>query len=150
MIWGYDHVIVGMVISGLELNHFWACNAPMTSTCPLGETTVQIVARLRFLNLLATSVPAMTQDHRSHDLDDIVQINASNLCPPYLWTRLALLESTVQVLFAILDSGSLKSQTQLSLYFTSPELAIYGHLSCKSMTRSSPGCLTFQPRSTVQ
>jgi hypothetical protein len=113
MTWGYDHVIVGVVISGLELNHFWARNAPTTSTCPLGETTVQIVARLRFLNLLATFVPAMTQDRRSHDLDDNVQINASNLCPSYLRTRSTLLESMVEVLFAIPDSGSLKSQTQL-------------------------------------
>lgn len=46
MTWGYDHVIAGTVISGLELNHFWACNAPTTSMRPLGETTVQIAARL--------------------------------------------------------------------------------------------------------
>jgi hypothetical protein len=75
MTWGYDHVIGHAVISGLELNHFWARNAPTTSMHPLGETTVQIAAHLRFLNLLTTSGPTMTWDRRSHDLDDNVQIN---------------------------------------------------------------------------
>jgi hypothetical protein len=46
MTWGYDHVIVGIVISDLDLNHFWAHNAPTTSMHPLEETTVQIAARL--------------------------------------------------------------------------------------------------------
>jgi len=73
--WGYDHMIVGAVISGLELNHFRARNAPTTSTRPLGETVVQIVARLRFLKPLATSIPTMTWDCRSHYLDDNVQID---------------------------------------------------------------------------
>jgi hypothetical protein len=106
MTWGYDHVIAGTVTSGLELNQFWAHNAPPDlHTSLLDETTVQIAACLRFLNLLATYVPAMTWDRRSHDLDDNVQINASNMCPPYLQTRSTLLESTVEVLFAIPDSG---------------------------------------------
>jgi hypothetical protein len=72
---GYDQVIAAAVISSLELTHFWAHNTPTTSTSPLVETTVQIVAHLRFLNLLATSGFTMTRDGRSHDLDDDVQID---------------------------------------------------------------------------
>jgi hypothetical protein len=113
MTWGYDHVIAGVVIRGLELRHFWACNAPTTSMCPLNETTVQIVAHLRFLNLLATFVPTMTRDHRSHDIDDSIQINASSLFPSYLQTKSTSSESTVEALFTIPNSRSLKSQTWL-------------------------------------
>jgi len=92
----------------------------------------------------------MTWDHRSHDLDDNVQINVqiytlliygSDQLSLNQWSRFS---SQFQTL------GVWNLKLNFLPYSNLPEVVIYRHLSCKSTTLASLGCLTFQTRSTVQ
>jgi len=131
-------MIAGVSNNGFRWTRFSPCNTPPAYTCPLDKTTVQIAACLKFLNILETSVPTMTWDHWSHDIDDNIQINASNLCSFHLQIRYVPPRSTTMISFTTPDFGCLKYQTQLLSYVSLLYLMIYGHPSHKSMALFHP------------
>jgi hypothetical protein len=58
-----------VVTSGLNSNHFWACNSPRASTCLPEKPWYGLWPALELLKSTLLSSLAMRDDHRSNNLD---------------------------------------------------------------------------------
>jgi hypothetical protein len=104
-----------MAKGGLKPNYLSAHNSPRASTCPFFKTMVWIAAHPQLFKVHASLIPAMLQDHRSHDLDGASELTGSDLSLSKLWIRSDLFQINDCDLFQ--NSGLQNSQVSNFPFF---------------------------------